>query len=54
MVLVATKGTKWVSKRIPSQYLQSDKCYKSETLGGVRGILQGHKKFQVDITGFAL
>ena len=35
------------------KYLKNDKHYKSETLGGVRGILQGLKQFKVDITAFA-
>ena len=37
----------------PTQYLKNDRYYKPETLGGVRGILQGLKKFQVYITAFA-
>ena len=40
-------------KEPPPQYLKNDKCYKPETFGGVRGILQGLKKLQVDITAFA-
>ena len=40
-------GVKWTLS-----YLKNDKCYKSETLGAVRGILQGYKKFIVDITTF--
>ena len=36
----------------PTQYLENDKCYKHESLGGVKGILQGLKKFQSDITAF--
>ena len=35
------------------KYLKNNKCYKPETLRGVRGILQGLKKFQFDITAFA-
>ena len=35
------------------KYLKNDKRYKSETLGGVRGILQGLKQCQVDIIAFA-
>ena len=31
----------------PAQYLKNDKCYKPETLGGVRGILQGLKNFKL-------
>ena len=34
----------------PLKYLKNDKYYQPETLGG---ILQGLKKFQVDITSFA-
>ena len=34
-------------------YLKNEKCYKPETLQGVRIILQDLKKFQVDITAFA-
>ena len=36
-----------------TQYLDNNKCYKPEPLGGVRGILQGFKKYQVDMTAFA-
>ena len=39
------KGSKWTPK-----YLKNDKCYKPETLEGVRDILEGLKKFQADIT----
>ena len=35
------------------KYLKNDKHCKSETLGAVKGILQGLKKFKVDITAFA-
>ena len=37
----------------PAQYLKNDKRYKPETLGDVRGIFQGLKKFQADITAVA-
>ena len=38
----------------PPKYLKSKKCYKRETVGGVRdkGGVQGFEKFQVDITAF--
>ena len=35
------------------QYLKNDKCYKPKILRGVRGICQGLRKCQVDITAFA-
>ena len=52
-VLVPTPSTKGGGRKEPPQYLQNDKRYKHETFRGVRGILQGLKKFQADITAFA-
>ena len=37
----------------PTQYLKNGKRYEPDTLGRVRGILQGLKKFQVGMTVFA-
>ena len=63
LIFINPSGTKSLGTHIstkegggrnePSQYLKNDKCYKPETLGGVRGVLQNLKKFQVDITAFA-
>ena len=49
----STKGGGGGGVEKDPQYLKNDKCYKPETFGGVRGILQGLKKFQSDITAFA-
>ena len=57
-VLVPTPSTKEGGERMGGgggfemdhlKYLKNEKCYKPETLEGVRSILQGLQKFQVDI-----
>ena len=51
MVLVPTASTKKLEIEMDHpRYLNNDKCYKLESLGGVRGMLEGLKEFQVDLT----
>ena len=50
--LVPTPSTKGGIEMDYPKYLKNDKRYQSETLRGVRGILQSLKTFQVDITAF--